>query len=99
MSAGWRPQRGGRQGAKALLLLAVRIEIAGVEPGFVGRFQRLPLVVDDREPGGVAVAALVDGSLAEHAFEAETEARRRLARRFVQRIAFPFVAAVAELLE
>src|SRR5687767_12851810 len=98
MSTGWRPQRGCRQSAKALLLLAVRIEIAGIEPGLISGFQRLPFVVDHREPRGVAVASFVDSGLPEHAFEAEAEARRRLARRLVQRIAFPFVAAVAELL-
>ena len=77
----------------------VRIEIVGVEPSLEGRLQRRPFAVEDREPAGVAVARLVDGRLAEHALIGEAQALRRGARRRVQRVAFPLVAAIAELVE
>ena len=79
-----------RQG---LPLLARRIEIAGVEPALERRLQRRPLAVEDREPAAVAVASLVDRRLAERAFVAKAQTLSRGARRRVERIAFPLVAA------
>src|SRR5262245_39650499 len=62
------------------LLLAVRAEIVRRKPALEARLARAPLAVEHGEPGGVAVAALDDLMLAEHALEGEAEARRRAPR-------------------
>src|SRR5271170_5330695 len=49
------------------LLMSGGIEIGGVQPGLVGFRERRPLLVDDREPRGIAIAALEDEMLAEYA--------------------------------
>src|SRR5215831_12819428 len=84
---------------QALVLAACGVEIAGVEPALEGLFERRPFAVEDREPAGVAVAALVDRGLAEHAFVLESQSQRRGTRRRVERVAFPLVAPVAQLVE
>src|SRR6516162_683667 len=84
---------------QALPLLARRIEICRVEPALECRLERWPFAVEDREPGGVAVATLVHRRLAEHAFVAEAQALRCGARGRVERIAFPLVAPIAQLVE
>ena len=71
------------------------VEVRRVEPGFPGRPQAGPVAVGHREPGGVAVAALDDQVLAEHALEGEAEPLRRAAARQVQAVALPFEAAIA----
>ena len=63
------------------------------------RLQRRPFAVEDREPTGVAVAPFVHGRLPEHSFVAEAQALGRSARGRVERIAFPLIAAIAELVE
>src|SRR5260370_23858086 len=82
-----------------LPLVACAIEIGGIEPALEGGFERRPFAVDDREPRRVAAAALVDDRLAEDALEAEAEPRRRGARGRVERVAFPLVAAISQLVE
>ena len=80
-------------------MLSGGVEIGRVEPALEGRLERQPLAVEDREPAGIAVARFVDRRLVEHALVAEPEALRRGARRRVERIAFPFVAPIAELVK
>src|SRR5260221_6046568 len=82
-----------------LPLVACAIEIGGIEPALEGGFEARPLALDDREPRRVAAAALVDDRLAEDALEAEAEPRRRGARGRVERVAFPLVAAISQLVE
>src|SRR5438067_956380 len=75
------------------------VEIAGIEPAFERGLDARPFAVGDREPGGVAIAALDDISLAENPLEAEPVSRGRGARRRIQRIALPVIAAIAEFVE
>src|SRR5205823_2107473 len=82
-----------------LALASFAVEISRREPALERLLERRPFAIEDRVPGGIAVAALVDDRLAENAFEAEAEAVGGLARRRVERIAFPFITAVAELVE
>src|SRR5215472_18643271 len=84
---------------QALALPPRCVEIRRVEPALEGRLERRPLDVEDREPAGVTVAGLVDRRLAEHAFIPEAQPPRRGARRTVERIAFPLVAPIAELVK
>ena len=85
--------------AELRLLPPIPIEILRREPALERGLARGPLAVEHGEIGGVAVAALGDHVLAQDAFEHEAVAQRRAARRRVERVAFPFVAAVAERLE
>src|SRR5690242_17451095 len=89
----------GDQIAKRAHLTSLAVEVLGREPLLVRGTQRRPLVVCDREPGGVAVAALHHLVLAKHTLEAKAEALRRPARRLVERVALPLEAPVAELVE
>src|SRR5690606_18659300 len=98
----WRPALGPRRGdqvAQPPPLPPLGIEIIGRQPLLHAAAHGRPFAVDDREPGGVAVAALVDDSLAENAFELEAEPRRGRARRRVEAVALPFVAPVAQVVE
>jgi hypothetical protein len=80
-------------------LAAVPIEVSGCEPGLEAVAHARPLLVRDGEPCRIAAALLVDAGVEEDAFEAEAEAQRRAAGRRIERITFPFVAAIAEVLE
>ena len=75
------------------------VEIGGIEPFLIGPFQRRPFLVDDRIPRRVAVFALHHHVLAENALEREAEPHGGALRRLVAVVAFPLVAAVAELVE
>src|SRR5258708_3563998 len=86
-----------RRQADALVLFLV--EILRRKPAFEGKLAAGPFAVEHGEPGGVAVAALDDHVLAKDAFEGESEPPRGAHRRGVERVAFPFVAPVAELVE
>src|SRR5690242_8852397 len=81
------------------LLDAFAIEICRVEPALIGFAQGRPFLVDDRIPRRIAVFTLHHKMLAEDAFELETEALGGALRRLVAVVAFPFVAAVAEIVE
>ncbi len=59
----------------------------------------LPVGVEHREPGGVAILSFDDHVLAKDAFEAETKPERGAARPPVEAVAFPFDAAVSENVE
>ena len=87
------------QFAQAHLLLARRVEILRRQPALEGGLARRPFAVEHRVIGGVAVPALGDQLLAQDALEDEAIAQSRAPRRRVQRIAFPFVAPVAQRLE
>ena len=80
-------------------LTALGVEIFRSEPGLEAAPHLRPLLICDREPCGVPAALLIDGSVQEDAFEAEAEAQSGASGRRVERIAFPLVAAVAEVLE
>ena len=56
------------------LLPPLRVEVPLRQPLLVRPLQRRPFAVDDREPGGVAVAALVDDRLPEQALVLEARA-------------------------
>ena len=85
--------------AELCLLPPIPIEILRREPALERGFARRPFAVEHGEPGGVAAAALDDHVLAEQALIGEAEALRRPLRRGVERIAFPFVAPIAERFE
>src|SRR5438067_4383000 len=87
------------QARQAHALVALGVEIAGIEPPLEGGFDRRPLAVDNRKPGGVAIAALDDVRLPEQPLKAKAVPRGGGARRRVERIALPFIAPVAELVE
>src|SRR3954466_10475842 len=77
-------------------LASVAVEIRRIEPAFERALERRPLAVDRSVPSGVAIAPLVNARLPEHSFVGQAEPLRRGARRRVQRVALPLVAAVSE---
>src|SRR5579872_619453 len=88
------------QSCETDFLPAVVVEIFRRQPLFEIAFAFRPFAVEHREPGVVAVAAvLVDHVLAEGPLIDKAIAPRRTLRRGVQRIAFPFVASVTQRLE
>jgi hypothetical protein len=87
------------QRGEAPALLPARVEIRRVEPAREGLAQRRPLLGGDSEPRGVAVAALHHHVPAENPFEAKAEPKRRGTRGRIAAIAFPLVAAIAQLVE
>src|SRR6476620_8963341 len=86
-----------RERAERDALTPALVEIRRVEPAPERGVERRPFLVDHRVPRGVAVAALVDARLTENTFIREPEAHGRGARRGIQRVALPLVAAVAEI--
>src|SRR5688500_910884 len=80
-------------------LLSAVLEVIGREPALERGLARRPFGIEHGEICGVAVAALGDGVLAQHALEYEAVAQRRTPRDGVECIAFPFVAPIAERLE
>src|SRR5262245_11279765 len=82
------------QFAQARALLSIGVEILRCEPTLERRLARRPFAVEHRIVGAIAAATLGDHVLAKHALEHETVARGRPARRRVEGVAFPFVAAV-----
>src|SRR5699024_6966536 len=76
-------------------LPASGVEVRFVEPFEVRRSQGRPFGVDDREPRGVAVAALDHEVLPEHAFAGEAEPFGRPLRRPIVVIALPLEASEA----
>src|SRR5262249_39389366 len=86
-------------GREALALPPARVEIRGIEPALVARLERGPVSIDDRIPGRVAVALLVYRGLAKEALVLEAGSQGGGAGGRVERVAFPLVAAIAELIE
>src|SRR5438094_8540676 len=82
--------------AEPRALTAVRVEVRRVEPRAERAVERRPLAIDARIPRSVAVVAFRHAGLAEDAFVREPETLRGGARRGVQRVALPLVAAVVE---
>src|ERR1700683_3276569 len=87
------------QRRKADFLPAFAVKIFRRQPAFEVGFAPRPFAVDHGEPGGVAIAALYDHMLTKEALEEESIAPGGTARRRVERVAFPFVATIAERLE
>src|ERR1700730_2936414 len=83
------------QRAERRPLTALLVEVRRIEPARERPIERGPFAVDHGVPRGVTVTALVHTRLAEDALVGESEALRRRARRRVQRVALPLVAAVA----
>src|SRR5262249_17664573 len=75
------------------------IEILGCEPAFEGKPAPRPFAVEHGEPGRIATAALDHHMLTEDPLESEAKAARGAHRVSVERVAFPLVAAIAELVE
>src|SRR5262245_51859305 len=73
------------------------VEIARRQPVLDRRANGGPLAVQDRVPGGVAVAALHHHVLVEDSLEAEAEPARRAPRGGVEGVAFPLQPPVAEI--
>ena len=84
-----------RPSGKARPLSALRVEIGRVQPSFKCRFARGPFMVQHGEPCRVAAMAFHDHVLAKDPLEGEAEPLGRPAAGRVQRVALPFVAAVA----
>src|SRR6478735_10978714 len=86
-------------GGEAGALAAHVVEVLVVEPRVERCAHARPLAVGDREPVGVAVAALVDEGVAEPALPDEAEPERSATRRRVEAVALPLVTAVPEVVE
>src|SRR4051794_29806979 len=80
-------------------LAAFVVEVRRVEPRLERGTARGPPAVDDREPRVVAVASTPDVRLPERPLVGEAEPLRSTARRSVQAVALPFVAAIAQVVE
>src|SRR6516165_5031914 len=89
----------GVQCGEADFLPAISIKIFRRQPAFEIALARRPFVVEHRKPRVVAIAALGNHVLAEGALVDEPVTQRRSPRRRIQRVAFPFIAAIAERLE
>src|ERR1700678_3501363 len=87
------------QPGKADLLPAVLVKILRLKPALEASLPHRPFAVDDRIPGVVAVAPLRDHVLPKDSLIDKSVAQSRAARGRVQCIAFPLVAAVAEVFE
>src|ERR1700751_2420933 len=80
-------------------LLSLFVEVGWIQPGLEGRADSRPLTVRDGVPGRVTTSAFVGDGVSEDALECKSVARGGRARGRVQAVAFPFVAAIAELVE
>ncbi len=87
-------RRGQRR--QALPLPPLGVEIRRIQPDLERRLQPRPFAVDRREPGGVAVATLGHHRLPEQPLIGQPQPLGGPPRRQVQRVAFPFVAAIAQ---
>ena len=85
------------EGFEAAELAVFGVEVCRIEPGFEGLLAGVPFVVEDGEPGGVAVLVFDYHVLAEDAFEGEAEAQGGAVTGLVEGVALPFVAAIAEV--
>ncbi len=92
-------RRSGAQVGQPPALAAVGVEVLRRQPALERAARGRPLAVEQREPRGVAVAALDDHVLAERALVGEAEALGGPARARVGGVALPLQAAVAEVVE
>src|SRR5262249_24952455 len=90
---------GAVQCGEADFLVALCVEIVGRQPAFEIALARGPFGIEHRKPGVIAIASLGHHVVAERALVDETVAQCRATRRGIERIAFPFIAAIAECLE
>src|SRR5215469_5290484 len=84
---------------EAYFLNALRIEVLGRQPAFEVALAHRPLAVEHGKPRVIAIAALGDDMLTERALVNEPITQRRTTRPGIVRVAFPFIAAIAERLE
>src|SRR5207237_8303175 len=75
------------------------VEIFRLKPTLERRLRTRPFGIEHCKPRRIAVFTLDDHVLAKNSFEGKTEPQRRAARNCIQRIALPFVPAVAERFE
>src|SRR5664279_6101367 len=59
-------------------------------------FHVAPFVIEDAKPGGIAVAAFDDHVGFLNALELKAHAQRGMTRALIERVTFPFEAAVAK---
>src|SRR5664279_5258225 len=69
---------------------------SAIQERFQLDFHVAPFVIEDAKPGGIAVAALDDHVGFLNALELKAHAQRGMARALIERITFPFEAAVAK---
>src|SRR2546423_6324557 len=81
------------------LLLTDIIKVRRREPSLESAAQCRPFAVEHREPRAIAVAPFSHHVLPEYAFVREAEALRGASGRLVLRVAFPFEAAISEVVE
>ena len=62
---------------RAPILLAIGIEIIRMKPCFKIGFQWWPVAINGGKPAGIAVMALEERGLSEHAFKRQTKPFRR----------------------
>src|SRR5262245_44421517 len=86
-----------RERAECNALAPVPVEIRRVEPAAERGIERRPFLVDHRVPRRVAIPVFVDARLPEDSFIREPEAHGGGARRGIECVALPLVAAVAEI--
>lgn len=79
--------------------MTLAVHVLGVEPRLEPALDRRPLIVGDRIPGGVAVAALDHLVLAKDALEGEPKALRGAARGGIERVALPLNPTVPQVVE
>ena len=79
--------------------MPLTIEIGRIEPALECRTQHWPLAVEHGEPCRIAILSLDDHMLAEQPFMTESEARGRPPGAEIVIVAFPFEAAIAEIVE
>jgi hypothetical protein len=77
----------------------LRVEIIRAQPAFEIALARRPLAIEHGKPDVIAIAALGNHVLAESALVDKSIAQRGPPRGGVERIALPFVAAIAEHVE
>src|SRR5215216_2176381 len=80
-------------------LSALGVEIIGRQPLLERRFSLWPFVIEHGVPRGVAAAPFLNHVLAKGSFERESEADRSPPGWSIQRVALPFIAPIAEILE
>ena len=87
------------QSRKRNLLPSIRVEIRRIQPALECRFSFRPFRVEHGEPRRVTISAFNDHVLAKDSLECEAQTQCCAARRRIERVTFPFVAAVSEIFE
>src|SRR5579859_4572255 len=95
----WRRRALRHEGHKRLTLAPGSVEVLRLQPALEPGSNPRPLAVDDRVPGGVAIASLDDHVAAEDALEREAKPHGGSARSLVESVALPLQPAIAEPVE